>query len=90
MAGRTKSGVFAHHQAEVVAENVAAEWAGRTPDRRFDGTGACFIETGSGKAGYGAGHFYAEPAPVMKLRSPSRLWHLGKVAFEKYWFWKWF
>lgn len=48
------------------------------------------METGSGKAGYGAGHFYAEPAPVMKLRSPSRLWHLGKVAFEKYGFWKLF
>lgn len=85
-----KSGVFAHHQAEVVAENLAAEWAGRAPDRVFDGAGACFIEAGSGKAGYGAGHFYADPAPVMKLRSPSRLWHLGKVAFEKYWFWKWF
>jgi len=85
-----KSGVFAHAQAEVVAHNLAAEWAGRRPDREFDGTGACFIETGSGRAGYGAGDFYAEPAPNMKLRSPSRLWHLGKVLFEKYWFWKWF
>lgn len=46
-----KSGVFAHHQAEVVAENLAAEWAGRTPDRAFDGTGACFIETGSPREG---------------------------------------
>lgn len=85
-----KSGVFAHGHAEVVAHNLAAEWTGRTPGREFDGTGACFIETGSGRAGYGAGEFYAEPAPVMKLRSPSRLWHLGKVLFEKYWFWKWF
>lgn len=85
-----KSGVFAHRQAEVVAENLAAEWAGRTPDRVFDGTGACFIEMGSGRAGYGAGDFYAEPAPLMDFRSPSRLWHIGKVLFEKYWFWKWF
>ncbi len=85
-----KSGVFAHGEAKVVAENLAAEWSGRAPDAVFDGTGACFIETGSGKAGYGAGDFYAEPAPVMKLRSPSRLWHLGKVLFEKYWFWRWF
>jgi sulfide:quinone oxidoreductase len=84
-----RSGVFAHWQAEVVAENLAAEWAGRTPGQLFDGTGACFIETGSGRAGYGAGDFYAAPAPEMHLRSPSRLWHLGKVLFEKYWFWKW-
>lgn len=27
----------------------------------FDGTGACFIETGSGRAGYGAGDFHATP-----------------------------
>jgi sulfide:quinone oxidoreductase len=85
-----KSGVFAHRQAEVVAENLAAEWAGRTPGRTFDGSGACFIETGSGRAGYGAGDFYADPAPKMTLHAPSRLWHLGKVAFEKWWFWKWF
>jgi sulfide:quinone oxidoreductase len=85
-----KSGVFAHRQAEVVAENLAAEWAGGTPDQVFDGTGACFIETGSGRAGYGAGDFYRNPSPHMKLRSASRLWHLGKVAFERYWFWKWF
>lgn len=85
-----KAGVFAHRQAEVVAENLAAEWAGRTPGQVFDGRGACFIETGSDRAGYGAGDFYADPVPVMTLRSPSRLWHLGKVALEKYWFWKWF
>lgn len=85
-----KAGVFAHRQADVVAENLAAEWAGRTPSHAFDGRGACFIETGSGRAGYGAGDFYADPAPKMKLHSPSRLWHLGKVAFEKWWFWKWF
>lgn len=85
-----KSGVFAHRQADVVAENLAAEWAGRTPSRAFDGSGACFIETGSGRAGYGAGDFYADPAPKMTLHAPSRLWHLGKVAFEKWWFWKWF
>lgn len=85
-----KAGVFAHAQAGVVADNLVAEWAGRTPAEEFDGTGACFIETGSGRAGYGAGDFYASPAPEMKMRQPSRLLHMGKVAFEKYWFWKWF
>lgn len=85
-----KAGVFAHSQAEVVAQNLAAEWSGRTVDRTFDGSRACFIETGSGRAGYGAGNFYADPVPEMRPRSPSRIWHLGKVLFEKHWLWKWF
>jgi sulfide:quinone oxidoreductase len=85
-----KAGVFAHGEAEVVAENLAAEWSGRTPERAFDGVGACFIEAGSGRAGYGSGNFYASPAPAMRLHPPSRYWHLGKVLFEKRWLWKWF
>jgi sulfide:quinone oxidoreductase len=85
-----KAGVFAHAEAEVVAGNLAAAWAGRAPAQRFEGTGACFIETGSGRAGYGAGNFYAAPAPTMRLRAPSRRWHLGKVLFERHWLWKWF
>lgn len=84
-----KAGVFAHGQAEVVAANLAAEHAGRSPERVFDGTGACFIETGAGRAGYGSGNFYAAPMPEMRFHAPSRWWHLGKVAFEKHWFWKW-
>jgi sulfide:quinone oxidoreductase len=47
------------------------------------------VETGDGKAGYGAGDFYAEPRPSVKLHRPSLLWHAGKVMFEKYWFWRW-
>jgi sulfide:quinone oxidoreductase len=85
-----KAGVFAHHQAEVVAANIAAAWAGEPADRRFDGTGACFIETGHGRAGYGSGNFYASPLPAMRLRRPSRWWHLGKVLFEQQWLRRWF
>jgi sulfide:quinone oxidoreductase len=84
-----KAGVFAHREAEVVARNLASEWSGREPDRGFDGVGACFIETGAGRAGYGSGNFYAAPAPAMRLHPPSRRWHLGKVLFEKRWLWGW-
>lgn len=84
-----KAGVFAHQQAEVVARNLAARWSGDIGGDRFDGTGACFIETGGGKAGYGSGDFYASPAPQMRLHPPARRWHWGKVLFEKHWFWKW-
>ena len=80
-----KAGVFAHAEAEVVARNIAHAIAGRTQQARFDGHGACFIETGGGKAGFGGGDFYAEPAPTVTLHDPSWRWHLGKVWFEKSW-----
>jgi sulfide:quinone oxidoreductase len=80
-----KAGVFAHRQGEIVADNLAAAWAGRPPRATFDGVGACFIETGDGRAGYGAGDFYAAPMPRMRLRAPARWWHWGKVLFEKRW-----
>jgi len=80
-----KAGVFAHGQAETVAHNIAREWTGRGEEKRFAGTGMCFIETGGGRAGIGSGNFYAEPLPAVKLRSPSVLWHGAKVLYEKYW-----
>lgn len=85
-----KAGVFAHAQAEVVAANLAAEWAGRGAPRRFDGQGQCFLETGDGRAGLGTGNFYAEPTPQVKLRGPGRWWHWGKVLFERRWLSRWF
>ncbi len=77
-----RAGVFAHRQALAVAGNIAASIQGRPGGASFDGHGGCFIETGFGKAGYGSGDFYAEPAPAVKVRPPSRRWHLGKIAFE--------
>jgi len=84
-----RAGVFAHAQAEVVARNIARVVAGKIPVERFDGRGACFIETGSGRAGFGAGDFYAEPRPKVRMRRPGRMWHAGKVLFEKQVLWQW-
>jgi sulfide:quinone oxidoreductase len=78
-----RAGVFAHAQAEVVARRIAATVRGEKAAARFDGHGACFIETGDGRAGYGSGDFYAEPRPAIQLRRPNRLWHVGKVLFEQ-------
>jgi sulfide:quinone oxidoreductase len=80
-----KAGVFAHKEAEVVAENIAHDIVGQAESSRFDGHGECFIEIGGGKAGYGGGDFYAEPKPAVTLRQPSWRWHLGKVWVEKSW-----
>lgn len=83
-----KAGVFANSQAEVVAHNIASAIASRGgPMRQFGGEGECFVETGDGRAGFGSGNFYAEPAPQIKLKAPSMLLHWGKVAHEKYWLW---
>jgi sulfide:quinone oxidoreductase len=85
-----KAGVFAHAQAEVVARAIARSVTGRGRSPGFNGHGECFVETGGGKAGFGSGDFYAEPVPRVTLRGPGRVWHAGKVLFEKLWLWRWF
>jgi sulfide:quinone oxidoreductase len=84
-----RAGVFAHGQAEVVARNIARKAGGKGHEARFDGHGSCFIETGGGRAGFGAGDFYAEPRPAVSVRRPGRLWHAGKVLLEKRILWQW-
>lgn len=85
-----KAGVFAHHQAETVAKNIAAEIAGGNDSEAFDGHGYCFLEMGAGRAGFAGGNFYALPAPQIKLRRPGYHWHWGKVLFERWWLKHWF
>jgi sulfide:quinone oxidoreductase len=80
-----KAGVFADGQAKVAARNIARAIMGRGAPARFEGHGECFIETGGGRAGFGAGDFYAEPLPRVTLRPPSWRWHLAKVLLEKWW-----
>lgn len=84
-----KAGVFAHAEAEVVAGNVARLLSGDRREDAFDGHGMCFLETGGGKAGFARGDFYASPVPKVAFSRPGRAWHLGKVAFEKYWLHRW-
>jgi sulfide:quinone oxidoreductase len=80
-----KAGVFAHREAEVVAENFAQAIAGQVGTARLDGQGECFVEIGGGKAGCGGGDFYAEPRPAVTLHPPSWRWQLRKVWVEKSW-----
>lgn len=78
-----KAGVFAHDEALAVAKNIARAITGKGKPASYDGSGACFIESGDGKAGFGKGNFYAEPVPQVKLHAPGRRWHAAKVLFEK-------
>jgi sulfide:quinone oxidoreductase len=85
-----KAGVFAHYQAAVVANNIAEKIEGGSKLKTFDGSGQCFLEMGDGKAGYAGGNFYGSPLPLVKMKKPGYRWHLTKVMFEKYWFFKYF
>jgi sulfide:quinone oxidoreductase len=78
-----RAGVFAHGQAHVVADTISASISGAPAPTGFDGHGGCFIETGDGRAAYGAGNFYGDPAPTVALHDPGRRWHWGKVVFEQ-------
>jgi sulfide:quinone oxidoreductase len=85
-----KAGVFAHGEAEVIAQNIANSITGKGEPARFNGHGECFIEAGDGKAGFGRGDFYAEPLPTVKLHKVGRRWHAAKILFEKDWLRRWF
>ncbi len=80
-----KAGVFAEGQGQTVALRIAEEIEGKGRQAEFDGLGFCWIETGGGMAGFASGEFYAEPDPVVPLPHASRMWHWGKILFEKYW-----
>lgn len=85
-----KAGVFAHGQAEIVAHNIAVDIRGKGRLKEWDGHGACFLEVGYGQSAYMKGRFLAEPKPEVEFHPPSRIWHMQKAIFEKYWMHHWF
>ena len=80
-----KAGVFAHAEAKVVAQNIAAIILKTESSTEFNGLGSCWIEMGNGIAALANGNFYAKPDPLVELRHPRRLWHWGRGLFESYW-----
>ncbi|AIY89586.1 NAD(P)/FAD-dependent oxidoreductase [Geoglobus acetivorans] len=78
----SKAGSVAHFQAEVVAENLAAEIEGIEPTAMFNGKAFCFIETGWEEATYIWFDYFTPPRPVL----PSKFVHFVKMAYNKaYW-----
>ena len=79
----SKSGSVAHSEAPIVARQIVAAVRGEPgPDRLYEGTVMCFLETGRGKAT--TIRFDYEHPPVSPR--PARIWHLGKALFNKaYW-----
>lgn len=85
-----KAGVFAHGEAEAVAQTIAARIRDRGEEGAFDGHGSCFVEVGNGRAAYASGDFYSPDADPVSLRGPGRRWLWQKSLFERYWLWRWY
>jgi len=78
-----KAGVFADEQGRTVAARIVAEAAGEPVAPQYPGRGFCYIETGEGLAAYGAGNFYATPAPSVSLEAPSPRFRQEKAGIEQ-------
>jgi sulfide:quinone oxidoreductase len=89
----SKAGSVAHFEGEMLAGNVRRFLAGEPLAASFDGHTNCFIETGGGKALLIDFNYDTEPLTGhypgrlgLPLLRPSRLNHLGKLAFQQlYW-----
>lgn len=77
-----KAGIFAEGEGQIVANRIAAAFAGRTPEATFEGVGHCFMEVGKGQALLVRGRFLAEPAPDVALTEPSSQFLEEKHTFE--------
>ena len=87
----SKAGSVAHFEIDVFVDNFLQYIAGKDMTHRFDGHANCFIETGEGKAMLIDFNYDTEPLPgrfpaagigPMSLLKPTRLNHLGKLAFK--------
>ncbi len=81
----SKAGSTAHFEAPIVVERIVAAVEGREPDAvagSYTGKVMCFFEVGDGKGTLLRFDYDHPPRPPR----PNRLWHLGKIVFNKtYW-----
>lgn len=84
-----KAAVFAQAEAEVAAHQVARHLGYDTPDTRFTGEGACYVEIGGGLAAKAEGNFLTAPAPQIGLHDPSPMYHAEKEQEERDWLVRW-
>jgi sulfide:quinone oxidoreductase len=87
----SKAGSVVHFQADILAENILRAIRKEPLEPDFDGHSNCFVETGRRKAILIDFNYETEPLPgrfpfrvvgPMPLLKPSRLNHLGKLAFR--------
>jgi sulfide:quinone oxidoreductase len=81
----SKAGSTAHFEAPVVVEGIASALEHRAPSgkhRSYEGKVMCFFEIGDGKGTLLQFDYDHPPKPP----TPSALWHLGKIVFNKTYF----
>ncbi|MGZ7046179.1 MAG: type III sulfide quinone reductase, selenoprotein subtype [Candidatus Aminicenantales bacterium] len=87
----SKAGSVAHFESEILGENIQRAIDKKPLEPDFDGHSNCFIETGRRKAILIDFNYETEPLPgrfpfpvigPLPLLKPSRLNHLGKLAFR--------
>ncbi len=89
----SKAGSVAHFEGEILVRNIRSFLAGKPLAGSYDGHANCFIESGFGKALLIDFNYDTEPLAGrfpgragLPLLKESRLNHLGKLAFEQfYW-----
>lgn len=77
-----KAGIFAQHQAEVVAHNIARKISNKSPDKTFKYTGSYILDSGN-RADKISGDFEKGGDQTSKAGA---LRHWEKVIAEKAWF----
>ncbi|MPZ50514.1 MAG: NAD(P)/FAD-dependent oxidoreductase [Dehalococcoidia bacterium] len=81
-----KAGIFAERQAQTAARHIAFRIKGGAPPPPFETDGRMLIEVGAGAAAVVEGDF-SSPQPLA-LKQPSIVWHMAKLALERYWLWR--
>ena len=76
-----KAGVFAESAAAVVADDIAARLTGGVLERRWEGTGSCYIEYGGGLVANIEANFLGGPKPTARIVGPSLELAAEKEAF---------
>lgn len=79
--GTPKAGVFAEGQAAVVASRIVDAVQGRTPGRRYDGTGVCYLEFGPDEVAKVSVTFRSGMPPVGALEGPSAALAADRTEF---------
>lgn len=92
----SKAGSVAHFEAHVLVQNIQDFLWGNALSESFDGHSNCFVEMGGGKSLLLDFNYETQPYEgtfpfagigPMKLLRPSRVNHLGKLAFRYiYWY----
>lgn len=92
----SKAGSVAHFEAHVLVQNIVDYVSGNPLSEAFDGHSNCFVEMGGGKSLLLDFNYETQPYEgkfpfagigPMKLLRPSRINHIGKLAFRYiYWY----